>query len=358
MSLRTSTPASHLRLSVCFSSQGSIGVLYSKTRHKKSGGAVKTSGEMEGLSAEEQPPVPVLLLKTQSAPGDSYHDQLTAARLPNGRRLAPIFVPVMLHQFDDAGLTLLRGLLRDQKISRHPDAAYGGLIFTSQRAVEAFTHAVNTGQSSSHLADFPIYSVGPATTRALRAVRQDSLLQVSGEHTGTGEALAHYILDDYGARYAGCPTKPPLLFLVGEQRRDIIPRTLMDPVLAADRRIEVTERVIYGTGVMESFPADFGRRLEEAAAIPRVPSVLPSRWVVVFSPTGCDSMLRGLGLLDEAGKVAPGRRDGTTFIATIGPTTRDFLIDTFGFHPDVCAAKPSPEGVLEGIAEFEAQLIS
>lgn len=313
-------------------------------------------------AAEGEPPVPVLLLKTQSTPGDSYHDKLTAARLPNGRRLTPIFVPVMLHKFDDDGLDALRSLLRDQKISNRPDAAFGGLIFTSQRAVEAFTHVVNSEKTMQayewpHLQDIPIYSVGPATTRALSAVSQDPPLKVFGEHTGNGEALAHYMLDHYGAWYRERSTNPPLLFLVGEQRRDVIPKTLMDPSLAAARRIVVTEKVVYGTGVMESFPADFERELTAVAVMRHGTSLLPSRWVVVFSPTGCDSMLRGLGMLDEAGKVIPDSRDDKTFIATIGPTTRDFLIGTFGFHPDVCAAKPSPEGILEGIAEFEAQVV-
>lgn len=307
--------------------------------------------------------MPVLLLKTQSTPNDSYCEKLTAARLPNGRRLTPVFVPVMLHKFDDDGIDMLRSLLRHQKISGRPDASFGGMIFTSQRAVEAFAHVVNTERTIQppdwpHLQDIPIYSVGPATSRALRAVSQHTTLQVFGEHTGTGAALAHYMLDHYGGWYHDRPTKPSLLFLVGEQRRDIIPKTLMDPSLAADRRIMVTEKVIYGTGIMESFPEDFDRELTAAAVISRKASSLPSRWVVVFSPTGCDSMLRGLGMLDNVGKVVPGRRDDRTLIATIGPTTRDFLIDTFGFYPDVCAAKPSPDGVLAGIVDFETRIAS
>ncbi|KAM3426885.1 hypothetical protein NHJ13734_009211 [Beauveria thailandica] len=310
--------------------------------------------------AKDKPPVPVLLLKTRSTPGDSYYDHLAAAQLPHGRRLAPIFVPVMRHRFDDAGLATLRDLLLARQISSCPGASYGGLIFTSQRAVEAFAHVVRAEKPRQapawpHLDDVPVYSVGPATTRLLRAV--PAPLQVSGEYTGNGEALAQHVLAHHGARYRDWPTKPPLLFLVGEQRRDIIPRTLMDPALPADRRIEVTEEVMYGTGVMESFAADFGAELRATAAGTRhAPEGLPERWVVVFSPTGCDSMLRALGMLDDAGWAVPSRRDGKTFIATIGPTTRDFLVDTFGVYPDVCAAKPSPEGVLEGIADFEVRI--
>lgn len=191
-----------------------------------------------------------------------------------------------------------------------------------------------------------MYSVGPATTRALRAIQQDPPLQIFGEHTGNGDALAQFILGHYGEWYQDRDTKPPLLFMVGEQRRDIIPKTLMDQNLPSHKRIDVTEVVVYGTGVMESFATDFKAILQET-------SDRTTRWVVVFSPTGCDSMLRGLGILEgETGAIKTDRSSGTTtHIATIGPTTRKHL-KTFGYEPDVCAEKPSPEGVLEAIESY------
>ncbi|KAJ3499780.1 hypothetical protein NLG97_g42 [Lecanicillium saksenae] len=123
----------------------------------------------------QEPAVPVLLLKTRSTPCDTYYDEFTAAQLPNGRRLAPIFVPVMLHKFDDDGLSMLRSLLRERQISNRTEGSFGGMIFTSQRSVEAFAHVVKTEMPTHvpewpHLQDVPIYSVGPATTRALSAV--------------------------------------------------------------------------------------------------------------------------------------------------------------------------------------------
>lgn len=51
--------------------------------------------------------------------------------------------------------------------------------------------------------------------------------------------------------------KPSLLFLVGEVRRDIIPRTLMDPAIGG-RRVAVEEVVVYETGVMGGFEGEFG----------------------------------------------------------------------------------------------------
>ena len=200
-----------------------------------------------------------------------------------------------------------------------------------------------------YLQDVPIYTVGPATSRALLSISQTPPLNIFGAESGNGEALAHYMLDHYGEWYRDQSVKPPLLFLVGDQRRDIIPKTLMNPELSDDRRIQVDELVVYGTGVMESFEKDFTELLykTKGAAI---------RWVVVFSPTGCEAMLRSLNMLDlETGMVEGDYRqkqNGGTYIATIGPTTRDYLRNTFKYEPDVCAEKPSPQGVEDGIKQF------
>ena len=64
-------------------------------------------------------------------------------------------------------------------------------------------------------------------------------------------------------------------------------------------------------------------------------------------------MLDSLGALDiDTGKVKSGLPVLDVHIATIGPTTRDFLISEFGFTPDVCAEKPSPEGIAAGLQGF------
>ncbi|KAI1411552.1 tetrapyrrole biosynthesis, uroporphyrinogen III synthase [Hypoxylon sp. FL1857] len=292
--------------------------------------------------------VPVFLLKTKSTPQDAYEDIFSTPR--DSFDFEPTFVPVLQHKFEDDGMQQFEKLLRGRQISKDSDSSYGGLIFTSQRAVEAFAKLVEEGKGDEnwpHLQDIPIYSVGPATTRALKAIPQTPPFQIFGEHTGNGDALAQFILDHYGKWYKDRPTKPPLLFLVGEQRRDIIPKTLMDKNLPDERRIQVTEIVVYGTGVMESFAGDFAEVLQKTAD-------RKSRWVVVFSPTGCDSMLKGLGMLDnETGKVVKRPQEGpTTYIATIGPTTRNYLKRTFDFEPEVCSEKPSPEGVWQGITDF------
>ena len=292
---------------------------------------------------------PILLLKTASTPTDAY------AELFASSDFSPTFVPVLLHRFEPSGLSRIRSLLDSNGISARQGSPFGGLIFTSQRAVEAFAKVVEEGRRENgdnwpQMQDVPVYSVGPATTRALKAVPTAQPLQIFGEHTGNGDALAKYMLDHYNDWYKGKrvpgDSSPPLLFLVGEQRRDIIPKTLTDPTLPTDRRIPVTEEVVYGTGVMESFPMDFDRVLHRTRKA-------HERWVVVFSPTGCDGMLRGINLLNEnTGRVSGAQRDGQTFVVTIGPTTQSYLRDKFDFEPDASAEMPSPEGVLKAILDF------
>jgi uroporphyrinogen-III synthase len=173
--------------------------------------------------------------------------------------------------------------------------------------------------------------------------------------------MGHYN-DLNNARPKGA--KPPLLFLVGEQHRDAIPRTLMSADLPQEQRIPVDELIVYETGVMKLFELAFpdalkevchdgGEGLEgdEAKEGTRQPVI----WIVVFSPTGCDVMLRTLGLIRGDTSPVPFAGRKRCYIATIGPTTRDHLRANFGIEPDVCAERPSPEGLGASIEQFIAR---
>ncbi|PKS07083.1 hypothetical protein jhhlp_005680 [Lomentospora prolificans] len=293
--------------------------------------------------------VPVLFLKTKSAPSDAYEDLFSKQPLPQCV-FEPQFVPVLRHSFKENGMAEARTALQNRQVNETTEAKYGGMIFTSQRAVEAFTALVEDGKGDPkwpHLQRVPVYSVGPATTRALRAVPQEPPLQVFGDHTGNGETLAPFILDHYREWYKGRSTLPPLLFLVGEQRRDVIPRKLMDENLPSDRRIEVREVEMYETREMESFPVDLRNVL-------RGLDPESTTWVVVFSPAGCETMLKGIGFLDSDGNAKSNNEpQSSILVATIGPTTRDCL-KGFGFSPHACAEQPSPEGILKAIDQYRA----
>ncbi|KKY26328.1 putative uroporphyrinogen-iii synthase [Diplodia seriata] len=316
--------------------------------------------------------IPVVLLKTKSTPTDGYEEFFAAA---GDGRYDPVFVPVLEHRFRPDALKQLRAdIAHGGFTGAQQHAKYGAIIFTSQRAVEAFAQVVqdlrregNDRQQQHDMdallpASLPLYVVGPATARGLRAL--GLRCPVLGEESGTGEVLAKIILDDYNGRVLpppprvdgaakkgkeGCK-KLPILFLVGEQRRDIIPKTLQAPGLVpTGRYTAVDEVVVYETAEMHSFRQDFAAVVEgnrRAGA--------EQQWVVVFSPTGGKAMLETLGKGEGEGNAKTATLDGDgfkTWIATIGPTTKEYLLKC-GYEPEVCAKKPSPEGVGNGIEDF------
>ncbi|KAL4944876.1 tetrapyrrole biosynthesis, uroporphyrinogen III synthase [Aspergillus oleicola] len=324
------------------------------------------------------PPTPaqILLLKTKSSPHDGYNEFFSAQPYSQ----PPTFVPVLSHNFHGENLDGIKrlfesgGLLPEQE-REGTRRRYGGLIFTSQRAVEAFADLLGDMDASileRSSTSLPLYTVGPATARSLTTLRDTYLPHASihGAETGNGENLAHYILEHYNSLHAhashsedgsGTGTgaegnNPPLLFLVGETRRDIIPKTLMGPSTPVEKIIGVEEVVVYQTGVVDGFEAEFEsillQQLYPTGSIERVGTRSGVVWVVVFSPTGCDAMVRVLKREMERDEREQGNGKRRVFVATIGPTTRDHLVKVCGFSPDVCAAKPSPEGVGAGIEEF------
>lgn len=96
--------------------------------------------------------IPVLLLKTKSVPNDGYEEYFSAAE----QACDPVFVPVLEHKFEEDGMQRVRDLVRNRAIGK--DGQYGGLIFTSQRAVEAFTKIVGEGPGK-----IPILSFSPSS---------------------------------------------------------------------------------------------------------------------------------------------------------------------------------------------------
>lgn len=94
-------------------------------------------------SITPSPGIPVFLLKTRSSPGDSYEDLFSQAS--NDFSFETTFIPVLQHHFDEEGLALVRTALQRKDIGSAAGARYGGMIFTSQRAVEAFAKVIEDG---------------------------------------------------------------------------------------------------------------------------------------------------------------------------------------------------------------------
>ena len=300
---------------------------------------------------------PIFLLKTKNTPDDSYQSYFQSPdRILN---FDPIFVPVLLHVFGEAAAKELQKLVRDFKfleqglVESDYTNGYGGLIFTSQRAVQAFTSALEGidgwRTSAFNTPGVPFYVVGAATGQVLRDLHIEGP-EVTGEVSGNGEALAYFIRGHYNQRclWKRWARKPPLLFIVGEQRRDAIPKILNGPNISEGEKIRVDELVMYETIQREDFQEEFLKLMNQTSP----DSVI--QWVVVFSPQGCRALLDGLGRLNSEGKDR-GRdasRAKSTYIATIGPTTRSHLINQFECTPEACAKKPSPEGVCTAIEEY------
>lgn len=98
---------------------------------------------------------PILLLKTKSSPQDGYEEFFTE------NNYTPTFVPVLEHRFHTQNLSKVRDLFNSGAFTAEPSATthgfntnpnpkkYGGLIFTSQRAVEGFAQMIEEGGSST-----------------------------------------------------------------------------------------------------------------------------------------------------------------------------------------------------------------
>lgn len=89
-------------------------------------------------------PSPILLLKTKSSPQDGYEEFFTA------NNYDPIFVPVLEHRFHKQNLATVQELFNNGAFTSTPHNAkkYGGLIFTSQRAVEGFASMIENADGT------------------------------------------------------------------------------------------------------------------------------------------------------------------------------------------------------------------
>lgn len=96
---------------------------------------------------------PILLLKTKSSPHDGYDDFFSA------NDYTPSFIPVLEHRFHTENLAHVRELFAsgafDSNASDNPNGPkYGGIIFTSQRAVEGFAEMIDQHGRTSRFPPF------------------------------------------------------------------------------------------------------------------------------------------------------------------------------------------------------------
>ncbi|KAI0790222.1 tetrapyrrole biosynthesis uroporphyrinogen III synthase [Irpex lacteus] len=279
----------------------------------------------------------VLLLRSPTSDSpDKYESTFQAAGYH--ALSVPVLETVLVNQDD------LREVVR-----RGPqEAGLSGVVITSARSSEAWREVVRGLVAQDSTADWtilPFYVVGQATATALGEISKEvgeTLLAPhnirGGSETGTGEKLAHFILEDLKER---SNDPPKLLYLTGDKNRDVLPSILRNG------GIELQPLQVYKTQGASSFPDGLRDALDT------VPDKSLSWWVVYFAPSAADfvtPILRNYLSLPSAES-----QTYTTKVAAIGPTTSTFLSNDLRLRVDVLSPKPNADSLVLAIQEFDSR---
>ncbi|KAJ1024717.1 hypothetical protein NDA16_002757 [Ustilago loliicola] len=201
---------------------------------------VSPTGRRKGKFIQDQPR---LMTHHLSYPSDSSGNEVEIEYCVTS-------FPILAHKFVNQDQFVDRLLYGSRAEGSDVGGAYRGMIFTSQRAVEAYISAGVKAQdvlrnkkktSSSSPTQWnrvPFFAVGPATSSALRNVPLAPWLRprlvMGGEATGTGETLARYVIRHFSAPsiidqnsdLRSAEQAPPLLYLVGDKNASTIPDML------------------------------------------------------------------------------------------------------------------------------------
>ncbi|AET40624.1 uroporphyrinogen-III synthase HEM4 Ecym_6242 [Eremothecium cymbalariae DBVPG len=246
----------------------------------------------------------IVFLKNKTIPEDKYQEQFES------KGFNTHFVPLIQHtHLPNQALELFKNkeYLSDLK----------HIIVTSQRTVECLYEEVIPSLSSdekSKLFNKTVYVVGPATQEFM--TRCGFKYVRGGSETGNGNLLADFIIKELLVDKT--PTNwNPLLFLVGEIRKDTITKKLTSAGL------NVQEVVTYKTQPLE----DNYERFKQV--------ITDSSWVVIFSSQGTKEIVQYV-------------KDRRIKIASIGPSTAKYLLDS-GLEPEVVSKNPDPVSLYESI---------
>ncbi|TNY24047.1 Uroporphyrinogen-III synthase HemD-domain-containing protein [Rhodotorula diobovata] len=262
---------------------------------------------------------------------------------------------------------------------------YDGVVLTSARSVDAYAHQLSSLSPLPQPPQVPFFVVGTPTATALASSLPASSapprsLILGAHESGTGEALAHFILDHFSSQQQRAGRQLRLLYLTGDKNRDVVPRTL------AEGGISLRELQVYATAPRADLPSELERALLHAAAAPaeeddeardggQEGQGQPARdvWVALFSPSSASAALSALdtlgvlpaapsppppsssapgpGLVPSAGPLPPLRTRINVHLAAIGPVTARF-VDAWA-PPAPCAHGAAGEGRAGGGEEGE-----
>lgn len=200
---------------------------------------------------------------------------------------------------------------------------FGGLIFTSPRAVEAVrtcfdynTHTRKWDAVKDKWNEKSVYVVGKATASLV----EDLGLRPLGEETGTADALSLLILQRENQDIL------PLLFPCGSIKREVLPTALRK------NRVPLETLTVYQT----SEHPDLQKNITDYFTQQGVPAS-----VAFFSPSGVTFCL------DLVKRLSGSQLEQIQF-AAIGPTTADAL-RSHGLTVRCCAEKPTAKHLAAAI---------
>lgn len=205
----------------------------------------------------------------------------------------------------------------------HPED-YGGLIFTSPRAVEAVKLCLAENDKNEAWMNSlkekwqskPVYVVGKATALLVSVIG----LIPQGEDSGNAEKLAAFICSRESS------DSSPLLFPCGSIKREVLPKILRE------KSISMESLVVYQTTQHPAIEESLGNYFLQAG--------IPSS-VTFFSPSGVKFCLGHIQALSG------GSIDHIKFTA-IGPTTAEALTAA-GIRVSCTAKNPTPQDLALGL---------
>ncbi|XP_065699484.1 uroporphyrinogen-III synthase [Patagioenas fasciata] len=186
-----------------------------------------------------------------------------------------------------------------EKLS-HPEC-YGGLIFTSPRALEAIKICLKESSKNEAWSKSlkqrwnskPVYVVGKATASLVEEIG----LTPKGEQSGNAEKLAEYICSREK------PNSSPLLFPCGALKREVLPTVLRE------KGVPLESVTVYQTTQHKDLQGSLSRYFQQQG----VPAS-----IVFFSPSGVKFCLQHIQKLS-------GDFINHIKFAAIGPTTAEAL---------------------------------
>ncbi|XP_063990652.1 uroporphyrinogen-III synthase [Diachasmimorpha longicaudata] len=198
---------------------------------------------------------------------------------------------------------------------------YSGLIFTSQRSVEAIKHCTSNNPLKDSWKDLPTYCVGPTTENLAKNTLD--LPNCMGSQSGNAQELVKFIISRHKNR------DRHLLYPCSSIARETVQQLL------EEAQIPIEKIIAYETLPSESLENDLLNIIKE------------SQIVVFFSPSNVKNVMSIAEKNNLTSRIKP---------VAIGPVTAEAIRER-GLRICATAAKPDPQAVLKSIQDAQIGIV-